>query len=89
MEAKPCNRCSRPASFSLCLLLSTLGIRPRVQRASGSVLFCRACLQTLIDSLSGSQPEVHSLLSGSFSRMPESLFASTSRSHPEVSKETP
>ena len=32
--AKLCSRCSRPAEYSLALVLSTIGISPRVQRCS-------------------------------------------------------
>jgi len=69
METKPCSRCLRPASLSFYLLLSTVGVRPRVQQSSKSVLFCHRCLESLIDSLADAQPEIHSQLAGSFSRM--------------------
>jgi hypothetical protein len=66
METKPCSRCSRPASLSFYLLLSTVGIRPRLQQSSKSLLLCSSCMAELIASLADSQPELHSQLSGSF-----------------------
>lgn len=54
MDHKPCSRCSRPADYSLLVLLSTVGTRPRNQKSSQSILLCKACLQ---DSTTVRAPE--------------------------------
>lgn len=45
--AKSCSCCSQPAEYSLALILSTVGISPRIQRCSPVVLFCRSCIHAL------------------------------------------
>lgn len=54
MEAKPCSRCSRPADFSLALLLSTFRVRPRVQKCSQTIAFCNSCVNDVLSSLATS-----------------------------------
>jgi len=48
MESKPCSLCSRPATYSLAVLLSTVGRRPRLQKCSKSILLCTACIHDWI-----------------------------------------
>jgi hypothetical protein len=43
--AKLCAKCSNEAHFSLSLLVSTLGTRPRLQKCSHSLLLCHACMR--------------------------------------------
>jgi len=50
MEPKPCSRCSRPADFSLALLLSTIRIRPRVQKCSQTIALCNSCIHDVLAS---------------------------------------
>lgn len=42
---KRCRICSGAAELSLVSIVSTLGIKPRSQKCSPAVLFCRKCLQ--------------------------------------------
>ena len=44
---KSCSCCSRPAEYSLALVLSTVGVSPRMQRCSPVVLFCKSCIRAL------------------------------------------
>jgi hypothetical protein len=46
---KSCCRCSHEAEFSIVCVFSTVGLRPRRQKCSAAVLYCRACLRTLLD----------------------------------------
>lgn len=55
METKPCCRCSAPAAFSLALLLSTVGVKPRVQKCSQTILLCPSCIHDAI-ALLGTSP---------------------------------
>jgi len=45
--AKSCSCCSRPAEYSLALILSTVGVSPRIQQCSPVVLFCKSCIHAL------------------------------------------
>jgi hypothetical protein len=40
--------CVAWAEFSICVLVSTLGIRPRRQKCGGAQLFCAVCIQRLL-----------------------------------------
>src|SRR4051794_4711652 len=44
MQTKSCSRCGVRAEYSICSVVSTLGLKPRVQQSTESVLFCGACL---------------------------------------------
>ena len=46
---KQCSNCTQAAEFSLIVLISTLGVRRRLQKSSKAVLFCGDCLQELCD----------------------------------------
>jgi hypothetical protein len=48
--AKLCSGCSRPAEYSLAVVLSTLGISKRMQRCSPVVLFCKGCIHALCEN---------------------------------------
>ena len=49
-----CQVCEKPAAFSLCVVVSSLGIAPRAQ-ASGEVLrFCRNCFVDCCAAVSAS-----------------------------------
>lgn len=45
--AKSCSCCSQPAEHSLTLILSTVGVSPRMQQCSSVVLFCKSCIHAL------------------------------------------
>jgi hypothetical protein len=70
MEAKPCSRCSRPADFSLALLVSTLRIRPRGQKCSHAVLLCRSCIHDVSNALALTPAsDLHHALSGAYTAL--------------------
>jgi hypothetical protein len=64
---KPCSRCLNPAKLSYYVLLSTIGVRPRVQESSKSVLLCNSCFESLLASLADSQPQLFEQFSSSSS----------------------
>ncbi len=41
---KTCTFCDSPASLSICVIASTLGLKPRLQENTESVPVCKACL---------------------------------------------
>jgi hypothetical protein len=45
---KPCSRCYREAEISVVCVVSTVGTRPRRQKCSAVVLFCRRCMVDLL-----------------------------------------
>lgn len=89
MEAKPCSRCSHPASFSFCVLLSTVGVRPRTQQSSKSVSLCQSCLEQLIASLAKPQPQLFNQFTASFSTIEARRFLPLHSTYSDTSKENP
>lgn len=55
MEPKPCSRCWRPADFSIALLLSTVRVRPQVQKCSQTIALCNSCMRDVLASLGTSR----------------------------------
>jgi hypothetical protein len=46
---RPLCSCGRPAEYSLCGLISTLGVRPRRQKCGRARLFCTSCMRELVN----------------------------------------
>lgn len=45
---KHCLLCERPAEFSLCMIVSTLGVSNRRQKSTTALSFCASCLQRVL-----------------------------------------
>ncbi len=45
---KSCTQCSHEAEVSVVVVFSTIGARPRRQKCSSAVLFCRGCMRELL-----------------------------------------
>ncbi len=45
---KSCSQCSHEAEVSVVVVVSTVGSRPRQQKCSAAVLFCRGCMRDLL-----------------------------------------
>ena len=56
MDRKSCSCCTRPADFSLAFLDSTIGVRPRGQKCTKTVPFCKSCLSTATPFLASYSP---------------------------------
>jgi hypothetical protein len=50
MQRKNCNLCGTAANVSFCFLASTVGQSPRIQGSARAVLFCNACLESLVNA---------------------------------------
>jgi hypothetical protein len=48
---KVCSNCLQPAECSIVVILSTVGVSPRLQKSSAAALFCYGCFEKLFDSL--------------------------------------
>lgn len=48
---KLCSKCSKPAQYSIVAIISTLGVRKRLQKSSPAVLFCEDCMRKLCERL--------------------------------------
>jgi hypothetical protein len=48
---KSCSNCEQPVEYSLVVLLSSVGVSPRLQQSSIAVSFCNNCLQELCERL--------------------------------------
>jgi hypothetical protein len=44
----PLCHCGAPAEYSICVLVSSLGVRPRRQKCGFAHTFCAACIQKLL-----------------------------------------
>lgn len=50
---KRCLQCERPAEFSVCAVISTLGVPGRRQKCTSSLPFCSSCLQRVCTESEG------------------------------------
>jgi hypothetical protein len=48
---KGCTNCPQPAECSIVVILSTVGVSPRLQKSSAAILFCYECFEELSDTL--------------------------------------
>ena len=48
---KSCSNCRQPVEYSLVVILSSVGVSPRLQKSSVAVSFCDDCLQELSERL--------------------------------------
>ena len=48
---KSCSNCQQAVEYSLVIILSSVGVSPRVQKSSRAVSFCADCLQELSERL--------------------------------------
>lgn len=46
-STKCCRLCAAPARYSVACVISTLGIRPRIQQCSPVVLLCHSCIHAI------------------------------------------
>lgn len=67
--------CGKPASFSLCNLLSTVAITPRKQKCGIATLYCSACIQRVVELLKASEHSSLESLSQPLSEAYTSLVA--------------
>jgi hypothetical protein len=48
---KLCSNCSEPVHYSVVVMISSVGVSPRVQQSSPAVLFCESCFRELCERL--------------------------------------
>lgn|SRR5581483_5612991 len=49
-SSKTCTFCGQPVQYSLAFVLSTVGVRPRLQKCSPVVRMCGDCIRMLYES---------------------------------------
>jgi hypothetical protein len=54
MTLRSCSQCGNPAAFSLCNLISTVAVSPRLQKCGNATLYCSACIQRVVELLAAS-----------------------------------
>jgi hypothetical protein len=52
---KVCSSCSGPVQYSIVIVISSVGVSPRVQRYSAAVLFCERCFREVNERLGSDQ----------------------------------
>jgi hypothetical protein len=48
---KSCSNCKEKAQYSIVVMISSVGVSPRVQQSSPAVLFCESCFSEVSDRL--------------------------------------
>ena len=66
---KSCNYCSEPAQHSVVVVLSSIGISPRFQKCSPTVLFCDACLRELCETESWGTPGLRKAVNSTYTEL--------------------
>jgi hypothetical protein len=65
-KIKRCRLCLAPAQYSLAFVISTLGIKPRLQKCSPVILLCDLCIHKLSRALALASPELKDALETSY-----------------------
>jgi len=55
MAYRSCSQCGKPATFSLCNLLSTVAIVPRKQKRGIATLYCSSYIRRVVELLKASE----------------------------------
>ena len=66
---KACHRCSQPAQYSLVVIVSTLGVSPRLQGCSVAILLCADCALTLHETERCGTSELHDAVNSAFTKL--------------------
>ena len=48
---KSCSNCAETVQYSIVVIVSSVGVSPRIQKSSTAVLFCDQCLRELSERL--------------------------------------
>ena len=75
---KLCSNCSEPAQFSVIIIVSSVGVSPRVQKASPAVLFCNDCLREFSERLCSD--DMQNAVNNAYTNAAERLDASKEQS---------
>jgi hypothetical protein len=82
---KPSSRgCGARAEYSVCVLASSLGVRPRRQQCGHAQTFCGACIQRLPDDRSGIPSGIQESLTQAYTAIANTL---ETESHPHSASE--
>ena len=79
-KIRQCRLCQAPAQYSLAFVISTLRIKPRLQKCSPVVLLCDLCIHKLSRALAVASPELQAAL--------EAAYTAIFRALPVLSKDT-
>jgi len=58
MVRKSCEQCGNSPVVTVCWLISTVGVSPRVQKCSKASIFCWSCMQRLLGCEPSSLPSL-------------------------------
>ena len=77
---KRCLHCESPAEYSVCAVISTLGLSGRRQKCTTSLPFCALCLQRLCaDGEGGIARQIREALQTAFRALTQTLQAKLER----------
>ena len=77
-------RCGGRAEYSVCVLVSSLGVRPRRQKCGRSQSFCTACIRRLVEERSGMASGIQESLTEAYTAIANTLGK---ESHPQPASE--
>ena len=73
---KFCSNCSEAAQYSIIVIVSSVGVSPRVQKASLAVLFCNDCLREFSERLCSD--DMQNAVNNAYTSVAERVFKRTS-----------
>jgi hypothetical protein len=76
--------CGAQAEYSVCVLVLSLGVRPRRQRYSRAQTFCAACIQRLLDEVPRTASCIQESLTSAYTAIADTLGT---ESHPQPASE--
>ena len=76
---KRCSNCSEAAQYSIIVIVSSVGVSPRVQKASLAVLFCNDCLREFSERLCSN--DMQNAVNSAYTNVAERLSASKAQSN--------
>lgn len=68
MNDGTCCTCSKPATYSVACVLSTVGAKPRIQQCSPAIRLCAICIRELCESPGASAIYLRKALKQAYTR---------------------
>ena len=73
---KRCSNCAEEAQYSINIIVSSVGVSPRVQKASAAVLFCNDCRREFFERLCSDEMRI--AVNNAYTSVAERVFKRTS-----------
>ena len=84
MKPSLCCCCGAQAEYSICVLVSSLGVRPRRQKCGRAQTLCAACIQRLLEEVPRAASGIQESLTQAYTAIANTLGT---ESHPQPASE--